>query len=248
MTNTTPDWQLYEREIHEELQSKYPDAVVTHNVKVPGCKSGVSRQIDILVEERTPGGMVSTAVEAKYHARAIAVKDVEAFIGLLNDVAIGRGVMIAPRGYSEAAFARAYRDDVDVDLDVFTLDEFKAWQADLAIPFAGRNGILMPAPFGWAVDFRGHQRALAWLYQRGRTFEQAWQLPEANVREDLGSSPSGDDSGSTPCKASQGHSAQFPRRTHLSYRLRSKVRRTDLPPTSRNPVLSVYGAHGLCGV
>jgi hypothetical protein len=142
MPTKVPPWKLYERDIHQELSSKYPGAVVLHDTSLPGLRSGIPRQIDILLEEHTPAGTIRTIVEAKYHSRAIDVQEVETFIGTLNDVAIGRGVMISPVGYTKAAMMRAYRDDVDVDLDIFTLQDFKEWQADLAIPFAGRNGAM----------------------------------------------------------------------------------------------------------
>src|SRR3954464_15174023 len=111
-------WLEYERTVHRELESLFRDATVRHNVELPGKKSRVSRQIDILVEESVGGAPIRTAVETKHYARRIDVKVVEGFIGLLNDIQIERGLLVSPLGYTEAAQQRAFRDDVDLDLDV----------------------------------------------------------------------------------------------------------------------------------
>jgi len=168
-----PDWRQFERAVHLELEGKFPGSTIRHDVKVPGALSGIARQMDVLVEEALPGGDVRTAVDAKQHARPIDVKEVESFIGLLRDAKLERGLMVSASGYSAAALTRAFRDDVDVDLDVFTLDEFRQWQAAGALPYAGRNAVLLSAPFGWAVDGQRVQNCLARLYRRGLTFEQA---------------------------------------------------------------------------
>ena len=57
-----PDWRRYEREIHAELTSNYPDALIRHDVRLPGFLSARPRQVDILVEEDLPGGRVATAI------------------------------------------------------------------------------------------------------------------------------------------------------------------------------------------
>lgn len=119
-----------------------------------------------------------TAVDAKYHSRPIDVKHVEAFIGLLRDVGVDRGIMLSPVGYTEAALTRAFRDDVDLDLDVFTLAEFKRWQVPAAIPFAGRTGVVIPAPLGWVLEIGPVGGVLARLYRRGRDYGQAYAASE----------------------------------------------------------------------
>jgi len=168
-----PAWRKYEREIHTELTSLYREASIRHDVKLPGSLSGTTRQIDILVEEDLRGGRVATAIDAKHHSRPIDVKDVEAFVGLLRDVRLNRGIMISASGYSEAALARAFHDDIDLDLDVVTLDDFKCWEAAGAIPYAGRHAVLLPAPLGWVINAERSPGALARLHRRGLTFVEA---------------------------------------------------------------------------
>lgn len=159
--------------IYDHLISEYPDATVSHNVHLQGQLSETQRQIDILISERLPGDQVLTAIEAKCHNRPIDVKGVEEFLGLLRDVNVGRGIMVSNQGYTGAAFTRAVKDEVDLDLDIFSLDEFIRWQATGAIPYAGRNAISLPAPFGWGVDGERVPGILARLYRRGLSFQEA---------------------------------------------------------------------------
>jgi hypothetical protein len=168
-----PQWRQYEREVYLELVSKYPEAHIRHNTRLPGHMSRAERQIDVLFEEALHGETVITAVDAKHYARRIDVPHVEAFLGLLRDVQVDRGIMVSAKGYTKAAMARAFRDDVDLDLDVFSLEDFRQWQADCAIPYAGPNAVLLPAPFGWCVDAKQRPGAVAWLFRRGLTLQQA---------------------------------------------------------------------------
>jgi hypothetical protein len=149
-----------------------------HDVRLPGSLSGTSRQVDVLVEEDLPGGPVVTAIDAKQHARRIDVKQVEAFLGLLQDTGVNRGIMVSVEGYTEAAYTRAFRDDVDLDLDIFGLKDFKQWQGDGAIPYAWRNAVAVPAPFGWVIDGERSSGTIARLYRRGVTFIEATQQRE----------------------------------------------------------------------
>lgn len=178
MADLIPEWREYEREVRDELVSRYGEAAVRYDVKVRGVVSETRRQIDVVVDESDLTDRSQIAVDAKFRNRRIDVKDVEAFMGMLNDVRVGRGLMITNLGYSDAALARAHRDDVDLDLDVLTLDEFREWQASGGIPFAGRNGIVLPAPIGWVLDATGQRDPLARLYRRGLTFAQAYDLGE----------------------------------------------------------------------
>lgn len=81
--------------------------------------------------------------------------------------------MVSASGYSQAALTRAFRDDVDLDLDIFTLDEFRQWQSAVALPYAGQHAVLLSAPFGWAVDGKRIPNCLARVYRRGLSFEEA---------------------------------------------------------------------------
>lgn len=167
------DWKAYESLIYEHLVAELPDAEIVLDARVRGLLSESSRQVDILVREDLAGHSVTTAVDAKHHARPIDVKHVEAFIGLLRDVEVDRGLLVSKAGYTRGAYQRAFAEDLDVDLDIFSLEEFQQWQAAMALPFSGSKGVVLPAPLGWVVDAECVPYALARLYQRGQTFEQA---------------------------------------------------------------------------
>jgi len=178
---TMPDerpWRAFEREVHAELSRLHEGALIRHDARILGVRSGVARQIDVLVDETVGGSLVRTAVDAKRRKRKIDVKEVEGFIGLLRDTCVNRGIMVSASGYTAAALARAFREDVDLDLDVFSIDEFKQWQRDAAIPYAGRNAVWLPAPLGWAVDGQRREGVLATLYRRGLAFADAARQQE----------------------------------------------------------------------
>ena len=166
-------WREYERETYDEILDKHHGASVTFDAKLQGHLSNTLRQIDVLIKDQTESAEVVTAVDAKHHARPIDVKQVEGFIGLLNDVRVDRGIMVSASGYTEAALSRAFRDDVDLDLDILSLAEYREWQSSCAIPHSGRGAVLLNTPFGWVVDAKRVPAFLASLYRRGSTFDEA---------------------------------------------------------------------------
>lgn len=172
------DWKQYEQEITDEFRELYPAAHITPNARLVGKFSQVERQIDILVEEQASDLLFRIVVDAKYRGRKIDIGDVEAFLGFIRDVGAHTGVMVALEGYTPAAINRVHYDDLDVFLDVLNLDELRASQGLAAIPYSGEHGVSIAAPFGWIVDATRRQGAVAWLYQRGLTFEEALKTQE----------------------------------------------------------------------
>lgn len=172
------DWQQYEREIEEQFREAYPSARITHDAKVVGKFSKVERQIDLLVEDQVADLTFRIVVDAKFRGRKIDVGDVEEFLGLTRDVEAHTGIMVALEGYTPAAVNRAYYDDLDLILDVLNLDELKAFQSPVAIPYAGDCGACVLAPFGWIIDATRRPHMLATLYQRGLSLEEAQRNDE----------------------------------------------------------------------
>ncbi len=167
------DWQQYEREIEKQFRETYPSARITSDARLIGKFSKVERQIDLLIEEQASDFSFRIVVDAKHRGRKIDVTDVESFLGLVRDVEAHTGMMIALEGYTSAAINRAYNDDLDVILDVLNLDELKELQGLAAIPHAGENGVCIAAPLGWVIDATKRPNTVAWLYQRGLTFDEA---------------------------------------------------------------------------
>ncbi len=172
------DWKQYEKEIFEYFSSEYPDADIKHNVMLVGRYSKVQRQIDILIEEYVAGNKFQIVIDAKYFSKNIDVKDVESFISMLADIGAHKGLLITKNGYSQAAINRAFNDPNDIELDILNFDELKRFQAFGAITYAGENGVLLPAPFGWILDYRASDAWLALLYQRGLNLEEAQKKDE----------------------------------------------------------------------
>lgn len=177
-------WLEYERAVFKELTEKYPDATIAHDVRLPGGRSSAARQVDVLIEEHIADTVVRTAVDAKHRSRRIDVKEVDAYLGFLRDVSVDRGMMVAASGYTRAALQRAYHDEIDLDLDILTLDELREWQSSCAIPFSGTSAFAMFAPLGWMIDGDRNASALAFLYRRGRSREDAiasWEFMYVNI-------------------------------------------------------------------
>lgn len=173
------DWKEYELIVLGECERVYGRSHVRRNVFVTGIFSGTKRQIDILVDDIESGFDEKIVYEVKYYARKINIKIVEAFISMLKDVGIEKGVIVSERGFSKAAIRRAHIGEESVEVDILSLGEWQRSHSPLAIPYAGENALIILSPFGWIVDCDGRGFSLATLYQRGVTFENAVE----NMRE-----------------------------------------------------------------
>ena len=172
------DWKTYEKEIHAHLSTLYPGASIRRNVQLPGQYSKGNRQIDLLIEDEIAGFRTRIVVDGKYFARRVDVIHVECFIGLLEDVGATHGLLVTPQGYSQAAMRRAHNHPKNILLDVLNLSELREYQGHVGIPFSGKRGMWVNAPFGWIVDITRNDGFLATLYQRGRTLEEAKRVHE----------------------------------------------------------------------
>jgi len=171
-------WKNYEKEIRDYFKEMYPNADISHNVTVNGRYSKVDRQIDILIEDYIAGSRMRIVVDGKFFSEKIDVKDVEMFIGMLNDCEANKGLLITQEGFSKAAINRAYFDPIDIELDILNFKNLHKFQAFGGIPYSEKHGVLLPAPFGWIIDANRRPNMLATLFQRGLTFEQAAENKE----------------------------------------------------------------------
>ena len=159
--------------VFDECERVFGRSHVRRNVFLKGVFSGTNRQIDILVDDVEGGDDEKIAYEVKYYARKINIKIVEAFISMLKDVGIEKGVMVSEKGFSKAAIRRAHNGEESIEVDILSLGEWQRSHSPLAIPYAGENALIIFSPFGWIVDCDGRDFSLATLYQRGVTFEYA---------------------------------------------------------------------------
>jgi len=172
------DWKKYEKEIFELLSDDFPEAQIGHNVSIEGRYSKVDRQIDILIEDYVAGNRLSIIIDPKFFSEKVDVKDVETFIGMVQDIGAHKGILITQKGYTQGAINRAYNDPGDIELDILNFEELKAFQASVAIPYAGNIGVVLPAPFGWVIDGRKTESWVACMYQRGLDLDKALKKHE----------------------------------------------------------------------
>jgi hypothetical protein len=117
-----PKWLVYQKAV-ARLKESYGDCEVLHDHKIVGRHSRVERQVDIWLST-TVGGKhgVTVAVECKCHETTpIAIKDVDAFYGFLDDVGANKGVLISNTGFTDGARKRA--DGSTVELETLTFEE-----------------------------------------------------------------------------------------------------------------------------
>ena len=103
------DWKVYERMVAQLFVDQLnSNLCVTPNARVIGRYTRVARQIDVLIDFRhDTDNRGRSIVEAKRRKRAIDVKDVEALLGMMDDVEARFGYLVCPTGYSDGAFRRA---------------------------------------------------------------------------------------------------------------------------------------------
>jgi restriction endonuclease len=100
-------WKRYEQSVHKLLEALDPAASVTHNRRVPGLLSGVSRQVDVLAKGSVVGLPITVAVECKKHGRVVDVGTLDQFVGKLLDIGADRGIIYSYSGFTSSAVMRA---------------------------------------------------------------------------------------------------------------------------------------------
>jgi hypothetical protein len=169
------DWRSYEAYVAGTITRRFPGAKVTADVHLFGSKSGVPRQIDVLVEHPE-----AIAFDCKCYRRKVDVKHVESFLGLLDDVGISSGVLVTTRGYTKAALARAKNHHSAIDLQILSPDRLSEYQhVGAPLIWRGSVGVFLDCPKGWVVDNQYSETPGRWLvamYPLGHTLESAASL------------------------------------------------------------------------
>jgi len=96
-------WRDYEKQVFEEINRIYPDVNVQHDVRLPGRFSRTMRQVDIVITGIAAGSLFRTVIDTKYYNRKVHVKDIEQFIGMMEDIECSHGILITDKGFSSAA-------------------------------------------------------------------------------------------------------------------------------------------------
>jgi len=109
-----------------------PKAEVQHNVMLDGRQSKRKRQIDVLVREKIGQYDILIIIDCKDYAKPVDVKGVEEFYGLLTDVGAQKGVLVCPKGFSQAAKTRAEGLQIDLFSPIDT--DIHKWTATVSMP------------------------------------------------------------------------------------------------------------------
>lgn len=163
-------WKEYENIVLTECQRVFFNADIQYNIYVDGLFSKRKRQIDIFIKDNN--GVVYI-IDAKKYNTKVDIKDVESFIGMVKDVGGNYGILVSENGFTKAAINRAHIGENNIEVDILNLKELGMFQYECAIPYAGNNGVVVNAPFGWIIDGTQRESMVATMYQRGISFEEA---------------------------------------------------------------------------
>ncbi len=147
----TPDWKKFEELVASIQQDLAPEAKVTANAKLIG-KSGTPRQIDILIEQETGQYNLRIVMDCKDLKVPVDVKDVEAFLGLVEDVGAHKAAMVAANGFTDTAKNRA----LGAGLDLFRLVDTAnhKWRSFVSIPAVLRDYQI--AFYTFSISWKGY--------------------------------------------------------------------------------------------
>lgn len=127
--STQKRWKSFEDLVAEIQRELAPNADVCTNQRILGRKSRVLRQIDVLVRHNEH----LTIFDCKDYNRRVDVKTVEEFIGLADDVGASAAILVAGKGFTQAAKNRAAASGVQLFTVADTRDH--PWTACVTMPF-----------------------------------------------------------------------------------------------------------------
>lgn len=126
-----PLWKSYERMAAAFVADTVIDVSLTvmPNAIIRGRLSQTNRQIDLLIDARWDDNTANRiVVDAKKYRAPVNIKDVESFLGMLNDCGAPHGILVSPKGWTKGAERRA-RSTINVHLlDEHELEDSN-WQA-----------------------------------------------------------------------------------------------------------------------
>jgi len=131
MISEQPKWKKFEEFVASIQKQLTPNAVVTHNEKIIG-KSGVERQLDIVVRYSLAQFNILVVMDCKNWKKPVDINDVGAFCDQVEDVGANKGAIVCNAGFTEGAIKRAQEKGIDLLRAVDT--ESMDWPGYLAIP------------------------------------------------------------------------------------------------------------------
>lgn len=126
------EWLDYQRLIASIYQDLEQNAVVTHDDKIPGRDTGITRQIDVSIRTDLAGHTILVIVQAKHLSRPADVNIVGEFKSVIDDVRASKGVLICSAGFTAPALE--YGQRIGIDLCTAYDATSRNWALDLRIP------------------------------------------------------------------------------------------------------------------
>lgn len=126
-----PKWKKFEEFVASIQKQLTPNAVVAHNEKITG-KSGVERQLDIVVRYNLGQFNILVVMDCKDWKKPVDIGDVGAFCDQVEDVGANKGAIVCNVGFTEGAIKRAQEKGIDLlrAVDAENMD----WPGYIAIP------------------------------------------------------------------------------------------------------------------
>lgn len=158
-------YEIFEK-VTKELHSYIsPKSLVRHNQKIIG-KSGVERQIDILIEDEVASYKITILVDCKYYSSKVDINDVEEVWGKVDDIRANLGVIISNAGFTEGAIKRANElgrlklcsildlenKDFSVKLSLPVINEYHRPLLSIQIGGTASNFSLKGYPKEWLIE------------------------------------------------------------------------------------------------
>lgn len=125
-------WQRFESLVANVQKTLSPKSKVNQNERVFGKHSQTWREVDITIRQDVGQFDLFIVIDCKDYSIPVDVKDVEEFIGLVEDVAANKGAIVSASGFTEAAKKRA--ESSGIDLYRLVDAEAHDWQTYVTIP------------------------------------------------------------------------------------------------------------------
>lgn len=113
MTSKSKKGTAYEKKVFSQLKTSVLFKAVEMGRKIKGRHSEADRQIDVLASTHDGSQVV---VDCKDHGRNLDLVKVESFIGFLDDVGAGWGILIASKGFTKAIKNRIKNSNIYMDV------------------------------------------------------------------------------------------------------------------------------------
>ncbi len=145
-----------------------------------GILSKRSRQIDVYIEGLYEGKIQKVVIDAKNYNKKIDVKHVEAFIAMVSDIGVDKGIIVTSIGFSKSAINRAHNDHGNFELDILRSNDASKYHGFMAVIHKAKYGAMLIPPFAWIFDSArvGTMDFLSFAYPKGLTFEESIEKKE----------------------------------------------------------------------